>query len=155
MPFLQTQKKTEGSPVVKGEPEPRYEVIKLQIKIRGQYALLHTPFQGNFINPKPVTIHEHSNDQGSTILSFLTFTFLQDSTRRSSRYLSCICSHGLDQCPQPDTLLQLPYPSWTTLVIATPCLGLLPASQLNIQGRTHHGELLARPWGLCSIHLSQ
>lgn len=33
MPFPQTQKKTEGSPVVKGEPEPRYEVIELQIKI--------------------------------------------------------------------------------------------------------------------------
>lgn len=38
-----------------------YEVIKLQIKIRGQYALLHTPFRGSFINPKPVTIHKHSN----------------------------------------------------------------------------------------------
>lgn len=45
-----------------------YEVIKLQIKSRGQYALLHTPFQGTFINPKPVTIHKLPNYHGSTMI---------------------------------------------------------------------------------------
>lgn len=47
-----------------------YEVIKLQIKMSGQYALLPTPFQGSFINPKPLTAHKHSNYPGSTT-SFL------------------------------------------------------------------------------------
>lgn len=42
-----------------------YEVIKLQIKIRGQHARLHTPLRGSFINPKPLTIHQHSNHRGS------------------------------------------------------------------------------------------
>lgn len=70
MPFPQTEKKIEGNSVIKRESEPMYEVIKLQIKMSGQYALLPTPFQGSFINPKPLTAHKHSNYHGS-MTSFL------------------------------------------------------------------------------------
>lgn len=70
MPFPQTEKKIEGNSVIKRESESMYEVIKLQIKTSGQYALLPTPFQGSFINPKPLTAHKHSNYHGSTT-SFL------------------------------------------------------------------------------------
>lgn len=55
MLFPQTEKKIESSSVIKRESEPKYEVIKLQIKMSGQYALLPTPFRRSFINPK------HSN----------------------------------------------------------------------------------------------
>lgn len=106
-----------------------YEVIKLQIKIRGQYALLHTPFRGSFINPKPVTIHKHSNyhDILLDILPPLRFhlEILQVSPVHLLPWLGSVGT----TCYLTTTAVSL----WTTLVIATPCLDLPSASQLNIQ----------------------
>lgn len=115
-----------------------YEVIKLQIKIRGQYALLHTPFQGSFINPKPLTTHKHSNYHGPT-MSFLPSTLLQDSTWRPCRCLSGICSHGLDQCPPPV--------NHTTATVSnhsldSHALSRSPMGLLNIQSGAHHHKRL-------------
>lgn len=128
-----------------------YEAIKLQIKIRGQYALLHTPFQGSFINPKPLTTHRHSNYHGPT-MSFLPSTLLQDSpgdpagVSVASALTAWISAHHLLTTPQPL------FP--TTLSIATPCLDLPWASWIPKVGLIIT-NVLSLPCCLSSARFSQ